>query len=143
MTHPAPGSEANSIAAVVGSMDSRFAEYRTSIRVQNSRVEIIQELANMVKELFIIFRERHGVYPKRVLFYRDGVSEGQFGEVVLAEVMALKRMFRELCGDEIPAITFLSVNKRHHVRFFVTDPRDADRSGNVPTGTVVDRGQSH
>ncbi len=122
-------------------MDSRYAEYRTSIRVQNSRVEIIQDLAAMVKELFVIFRERHNVFPKRVLFYRDGVSEGQFGEVVLAEVMAMKRMFRELCGEEVPAITFLSVNKRHHVRFFAADPRDADRSGNVPSGTVVDRGE--
>ena len=33
-----------------------------------------------------------------------------------------------------PPITFLVVQKRHHTRFFPTDPRAADRSGNVPPG---------
>ena len=35
-------------------------------------------------------------------------------------------------------ITIIVVGKRHHVRFFPSNPGDADRSGNCPAGTVVD-----
>jgi len=35
------------------------------------------------------------------------------------------------------------VGKRHHVRFFPQNPKDADRSGNCPAGTVVDREVAH
>jgi len=39
-----------------------------------------------------------------------------------------------------PLITFIISQKRHHTRLFVQNPRDGDRSGNVPAGTVVDTG---
>ena len=37
-----------------------------------------------------------------------------------------------------PKITMIIVGKRHHVRFFTKEPRDADRSGNCPAGLIVD-----
>jgi eukaryotic translation initiation factor 2C len=37
-----------------------------------------------------------------------------------------------------PKITMIIVGKRHHVRFFPKNAKDADRSGNCPAGTVVD-----
>ena len=40
-------------------------------------------------------------------------------------------------------ITVIVVGKRHHVRFFPQTPKDADRSGNCPAGTVVDRDITH
>src|SRR5215472_313404 len=43
-----------------------------------------------------------------------------------------------------PTITVIVVGKRHHVRFFAQNPKDADRkSGNCPAGTVVDRDIGH
>lgn len=38
-----------------------------------------------------------------------------------------------------PKITVIVVGKRHHVRFFPMSASEADRSGNCPAGTVVDR----
>jgi Piwi domain len=38
----------------------------------------------------------------------------------------------------MPKITVIVVGKRHHVRFF-PHPNQADRSGNCPAGTVIDR----
>ena len=35
------------------------------------------------------------------------------------------------------------LQKRHQTRLFVEDPRDGDRSGNVPAGTVVDSDICH
>lgn len=53
VTHPAPGSFSPSIAAVVGSMDLNITKYGTSIRLQNSRVEVIADLATMVHGLLL------------------------------------------------------------------------------------------
>ncbi|KAI9327303.1 Piwi domain-containing protein [Zopfochytrium polystomum] len=144
VTHPPAGADGGvSIAAVVGSMDSKFAEYRAAIRVQPPRLEIISALGDVTKELLQQFQRRaKGRLPERIIFYRDGVSEGQFGEVALQEVSALKQALREI-GAANCKVTFLIVTKRHSARFFVKDPRDGDRKGNVMAGTVVDTGVVH
>jgi eukaryotic translation initiation factor 2C len=41
VNHPSPGEQAPSIAAVVGSIDQDFSQYRTEIRVNSSRDEIV------------------------------------------------------------------------------------------------------
>ena len=70
-----------SILQVVGSMDAHPSRYSATVRVQQHRQEIIQELASMVKELLIQFYKSTRFKPTRIIFYRDGVSEGQFNTV--------------------------------------------------------------
>jgi eukaryotic translation initiation factor 2C len=57
VSHPAPGSLLPSVAALVASMDPHASRYMASIRVQASRVEMIEDIANMfdVMTLFSIF----------------------------------------------------------------------------------------
>ncbi|RXH83542.1 hypothetical protein DVH24_005795 [Malus domestica] len=68
---------------------------------------------------------------------RDGVSEGQFSQVLLHEVDAIRRACASLEKGCMPPVTFVVVQKRHHTRLFPTD-RKADKSGNILPGTVVD-----
>jgi len=146
VTHsPAPGGAGNSIAAVVASMDKRFTEYRASIRMQTGRKEIIEDLFSMTTELLLLFKERSGGrLPERIIFYRDGVSEGEMASVVTNEISAMKRACAALGMPENKiAITFLCVNKRHHVRFFTDNRADADKNGNLLPGTVIDTGVVH
>ncbi|KAG0050114.1 Protein argonaute 12, partial [Gryganskiella cystojenkinii] len=84
-----------------------------------------------------------GSKPERILFYRDGVSEGQFSEVMQTEVPALKEAFKILERGYNPKLTFVVVQKRHHARFFPKRRDEADRSGNCQPGTVVDSGIVH
>ena len=51
------------------------------------------------------------------------------------------KALRLACADLkiSPKITVIVVGKRHHVRFFPRNDADADKSGNCPAGTVVDR----
>src|ERR1044072_7698547 len=79
-----------SIAALCASMDAKASRYAASIRVQSGRTEIIADLANMVKELLKTFYQTCGRKPDRILFYRDGVSEGQFGQVLKSEINAVR-----------------------------------------------------
>nr|GEV34891.1 PAZ domain-containing protein [Tanacetum cinerariifolium] len=44
------------------------------------------EISKRVKELLISFKKSTGHKPHRIIFYRDGVSEGQFNEVLLNEM---------------------------------------------------------
>lgn len=43
--------------------------------------ELIVELASMVREMLIEFYKSTRFKPQRIIFYRDGVSEGQFQQV--------------------------------------------------------------
>jgi len=79
--------------------------------------------------------------PKRLIFFRDGVSEGQFQQVLDLELPLIKAACAELKID--PKMTIVVVGKRHHVRFMTQKSGDADRSGNCPAGTIVDREVGH
>jgi len=81
----------------------------------------------------------------RIIFFRDGVSEGQFSYVLNTELQAIRRACSGLQVDYKPKITFLVVQKRHHTRFFPVNPQDAskDRNLNVPVGTCVDTEITH
>ncbi|KAI9497727.1 Piwi domain-containing protein [Zychaea mexicana] len=144
VTHPSPGDmNRPSVAAVTASMDARASRYASAIRVQANRTEIIADLGSMVKELLKSFYQSCGQKPERILFYRDGVSEGQFNEVVAKEVKDIKNACTSLDKSYNPTLTFVVVQKRHHARFFPMEPRDADRSGNCQPGTVVDSSIVH
>ncbi|EGO21589.1 hypothetical protein SERLADRAFT_474142 [Serpula lacrymans var. lacrymans S7.9] len=82
--------------------------------------------------------------PDRILFYRDGLSEGEYEVVGKKEIGAIESAIDAIwqargVQTPKPAITFIVVGKRHHVRFF-PDKQQADRSGNCPAGFVADRG---
>ncbi|CAB4490635.1 unnamed protein product [Rhizophagus irregularis] len=138
VTHPAPGEQNTpSIAAVTASMDAKASRYAASIRIQSGRQEVIGDLAEMVKELLKTFYQTCGRKPERILFYRDGVSEGQFSTVLNEEIRAIKDACMSLDGRYKPTITFVVVQKRHHTRFFPIDTGiDGDRTGNCPSDSL-------
>jgi eukaryotic translation initiation factor 2C len=156
VTHPHPGEDSSpSIAAVVASQDwPEVTKYAGLVCAQAHRQEIIQDLfktwedpvkgtmtGGMIKELLISFRRATGEKPKRIIFYRDGVSEGQFYQVLLYELDAIRKACNSLEPNYQPPVTFVVVQKRHHTRLFANnhnDSRSVDRSGNILPGTVVD-----
>ncbi|XP_063702172.1 protein argonaute-2 isoform X1 [Culicoides brevitarsis] len=146
VTHPPAGDNKKpSIAAVVGSMDAHPSRYAATVRVQQHRQEIIQELSSMVRELLIMFYKSTGGYkPHRIILYRDGVSEGQFPHVLQHELTALREACIKIEADYRPGITFIVVQKRHHTRLFCADKKEqSGKSGNIPAGTTVDVGITH
>lgn len=103
--------------------------------------------------------------PERIVFYRDGVSEGEYEQVASEEFVQIKSkpalfinaakldsdMLNLELSDAVSSfwtensisspeskITFIIVGKRHHVRFFPQSINEGDRSGNCPAGLVVD-----
>nr|WGH50461.1 argonaute 5 [Nicotiana benthamiana] len=161
VTHPQPGEDSSpSIAAVVASMDwPEVSQYRCLVSAQPHRKEIIEELyqkhgdpkkgivhGGMIRELLIAFRRSTGIKPGRIIFYRDGVSEGQFNQVLLEEMDAIRKACASLEEGYLPRVTFVVVQKRHHTRLFPVNHHDhnmTDKSGNILPGTVVDTNICH
>ncbi|THH11493.1 hypothetical protein EW145_g610 [Phellinidium pouzarii] len=147
VVHPAPGSEGRpSFTSVVGNVDSDTSKYIATTRVQTSRKEMIDDLEDMVVHVLDMYRKyrrniekKANFEPKRIIFYRDGVSEGQFQQVIDYEVPKLRDACKRLGINPPPKITVIVVGKRHHVRFFPMTSTEGDRSENCPAGTVVDR----
>ncbi|ORZ32562.1 Piwi domain-domain-containing protein [Catenaria anguillulae PL171] len=143
VTHPAPGTNQASIAAMVGSLDPNCLRFQPVVRMQPVRQEEIADAGGMFREVLRNYQTSNaGRLPKRVIMYRDGVSEGQFALVRDAEVHAMRSVLAEL-NASATKLTFVLVNKRHHTRFFASNPRDGDRSGNIKAGLVVDSGVTH
>ncbi|KAK4699963.1 eukaryotic translation initiation factor 2C, partial [Phenoliferia sp. Uapishka_3] len=147
VTHPpaARGGEglAPSVAAVVGTQEGSNQTYSAQVRTQEGRVEIIAELKEMVKTLLDQWIAKNKVKPENLIFFRDGVSEGQYATVVEFEISAIKAACRELDPRYSPKLTYVVCAKRHNVRFFAAADKDRDRSGNLPAGTVVDTDVTH
>ncbi|ORX97093.1 Piwi domain-domain-containing protein [Clohesyomyces aquaticus] len=145
VTHPSPGSAETSpsIAGVVASIDARFSQYPASIRTQKGKQEMVAELEEMIIERLKHWQRYNKGLPNKVIVYRDGVSEGQYRTVMEQEYPAFIKAFDKLYGAKAnhPKISIVVVGKRHHTRFYPTNPQDADgRTGNPLPGTVVDRG---
>jgi eukaryotic translation initiation factor 2C len=145
ITHPPAGdSRKPSIAAVVGSMDAHPSRYAATVRVQQHRHEIISDLTYMVRELLIQFYRNTRFKPTRIVLYRDGVSEGQFINVLQHELRAMREACMMLERGYQPGITFIAVQKRHHTRLFAVDKKDqVGKAFNIPPGTTVDVGITH
>ncbi|XP_039797428.1 protein argonaute MEL1-like [Panicum virgatum] len=162
VTHPVAGEDSSaSVAAVVASMDwPQVTTYKALVSAQAHRQEIIQNLfwtatdpekgtpvnGGMIRELLSSFYKRTGRKPERIIFYRDGVSEGQFSHVLLHEMDAIRKACASMQRDYLPPVTFVIVQKRHHTRLFpeVHGRRDlTDKSGNILPGTVVDSSICH
>ncbi|KAH9045384.1 argonaute-like protein [Lactarius pseudohatsudake] len=137
VTHPAPGlGDRPSFTSLVGSIDTSAVRYVSTIEVQRSRQEIIDAMESMSTYVLTQYKLNTGKYPKRILFYRDGVSEGQFATVIEGELPLIRSACKKLGFNS--TITIIAVGKRHHVRFFPRFKSESDRSGNCFAGTVVD-----
>lgn len=148
VTHKAAGV---SIAGVVASRDKHFAGYFTDMRAQLSRTfgtekqrlrqseERVLELDAMVSSLVLRWRSANGGLPSVVLYYRDGVSNGQFQPVLTNEHHQLTEAFRSAgrsVGDPQynPELVIIVCQKRHQTRFFL-DPSE------VPKGKGKSKGK--
>jgi eukaryotic translation initiation factor 2C len=76
--HPGPGLAKRSVTGIVFSYDQGATKYAALTDIQQPRVEIIELLQKMMEQALGRFIEVNKVPPRRVIFFRDGVSEGEY-----------------------------------------------------------------
>ncbi|TGO35543.1 hypothetical protein BHYA_0154g00050 [Botrytis hyacinthi] len=143
VSHPGKGldPECPSMAGIVASFNHKFCHFATSARLQANNEEFISDLGGMVKERLQLYQEKNaGELPLNILFYRDGVSESQFGMVLTQELPQIDKAckkFTKKQGKPDIRITLLVVTKRHHTRFFPIKSNKSTK--NIDGGLMVDK----
>lgn len=140
VTHPSGGGNRPSVAALVGSKDREAIQFTGSLRNMPPRQELMTSMGEQFAEVYTRWEqapEHRGHCAQAIIMFRDGVSEGQFEQVMEHELEAIRIKCHQRDPAWNPRITYIIVTKRHHARFF---PRrqDEERSGNIPPGTVID-----
>ena len=136
VTHPAPGAPTTraSLATMTGSIDRMATRYAAVAMNQEPRQEVIAGVEEMAYTLLGEYKKSCKMNPQRIIYMRDGVSEGQYEKIIENELEAIRRAaksFRE-AGKDL-TISVINVRKRHHTRLFPEHGK-----GNVEPGTVVD-----
>ncbi|PSN65856.1 Piwi-domain-containing protein [Corynespora cassiicola Philippines] len=153
VVHPSStaGKGCPSIAAIVGSMDDRGQVYQGAMRLNPRSLDVTdREIIDrdLVKEMVMEMLKKWKDLPKSIIYYRDGVSEGQFEKVRDIEAAGIKDAFDaviKMKGRMVMKPSFhIAVvvgRKRHHTRFYPINEKDKDKFGNqnCSPGTCVDR----
>ncbi|CAI2348079.1 unnamed protein product [Caenorhabditis sp. 36 PRJEB53466] len=130
-----------SVAAIVANVDLLPQSYGANVKVQKKCRESVVYLLDAIRERIITFYRHTKQKPARIIVYRDGVSEGQFSEVLREEIQSIRTACLAIAEDFRPPITYIVVQKRHHARIFCKFPNDmVGKAKNVPPGTTVDTG---
>lgn len=149
VSHAAPGSDQQSMAAMSVSLDRNAAYYGGSCQANGPRNEILEPgvmrdlLQDHLRHWKTLMKLPNGaeVVPKDLYFFRDGVSDRQFQQVLDKEVKAIREVFKEnQCGS--PNITVIVATKRHHIRAFM-DGGKRNPIMNPEPGTLVEDLATH
>ena len=104
VSHPAPGQARPSMVSLVYSTDADAVRYGAITDIQDARTERIENMERYAYDAIMEFVRRNNpefarkdesngkvtVFPVRVVFYRDGISEGEFAHVATQEVADFK-----------------------------------------------------
>ena len=112
-------------------MDAGVSQYAAYISTQAGGEEMVAALETGVKSLLTNYQKRNRKLPSRVIIYRDGVSDGQFEQVIHDELALVKKA--------LPVTTKVAIivcQKRHHTKLYgMTSPGNYV---NVCPGILVD-----
>lgn len=124
-----------SVLALTASTNNSATKYFSTAVIQSELGQEASHTLNqgMVKALEA-FKKANKTYPERVIFYRDGVGEGQVAGICFPEVEQIKAAIASL-GLETTKLMYINVCKRVNTRIF---GGDVGSFKNPMPGTVID-----
>jgi len=148
VTHPTnmPNDKnaAPSLVGLVASIDKDMGQWPAVAWEQNGRQEMLgDELTGHFEDrLRLWMKHNQNKLPEYIVIYRDGVSEGQFTQVLEIELPMIRKACSKLyTAGRRPKLSIIVSVKRHQTRFYPTSEQTMDpKSRNIRSGTVVDRG---
>ncbi|KAL7044980.1 hypothetical protein ACKWTF_002125 [Chironomus riparius] len=129
--------KSKSYGAFVASMDLKLkVSFFSTVSEHRNGEECSNNIGVHMQKALMAWREENGSFPERILFYRDGVGDGQIQYVHEIEVRKIKDVLRGCYGDKFPKFAFVVVSKRINTRIF--NKTGGRRYENPVSGTVVD-----
>ncbi|XP_063905421.1 piwi-like protein Siwi [Zophobas morio] len=121
-----------SFSGMVASLDRQMTRYYSITSEHKMEEELSDNFATFMVMACHKFKQVQGVYPDRILIYRDGVGAGQLPYVLNHEVDNIKRKLKQdIYKNTELKMAFIVVSKRINTRIFT-------EKDNPPPGTVVD-----
>lgn len=153
--HAGPGQLHPSVASIVWARHANGVLYCAQSSLQRARLEVIDDLrSKVILALMQFIPDNEWRPPSSIVFFRDGLSEGQYEAHARQEILDIEAAIGDawaiprgksgtLASNNFarPSLTYIVVTKRHHVRFFATgsSPQD-NKTGNLPPGFTTTRG---
>lgn len=137
-TYHDAGSRNRSAGAFVASMNRTFTRWYSRVSFHASHQELGSSLAQHLKDSLCKYsQENNGTSPERIIFFRDGVSDGQIPQVKEWEIEQIVDSLEGLFPGMEQKLAFVVVTKRISTRFFA-HTSDGSFCNPLP-GTVIDR----
>jgi len=142
-----------SIAGVVASVNKSLSQYFSTVAIQKTGQEIIDALKVAFTEALLHYHQVNNKWPKDIVIFRDGVSDGQMELVEKHEAEQFINTFSDVSKSSTggsssggsssgvgepysPGFAFIIVQKRINTRLFNVAPNGG--FDNPPAGTVLD-----
>ncbi|VDL76250.1 unnamed protein product [Nippostrongylus brasiliensis] len=110
-----------------------------------SVIGTVTTVSDVVNNVFPKFAEYHdNKFPRDLIIYRSGLSEGSFSTVITHEIPLLRGALAQL-GAKNVKIVFIVAQKEHNVRLMLDriDRARKPTDQNIPPGVVVDTELTH
>ncbi|KAK7408739.1 hypothetical protein QQX98_009096 [Neonectria punicea] len=148
VTHPTnmPSGKSDEVPSLVGlvsSVDRDMGQWPSISWEQTSKQEMLgSQLTDAFKSRLELWQKHNnGQLPENIVIFRDGVSEGQFGQVLEKELPLIRAACdAKYSAKSQPRFTIVVSVKRHQTRFYPTTENNLPKHMNIQNGTVVDRG---
>jgi aubergine-like protein len=112
-----------SVLALSCSMNNSATTYwSTSVVQDDVGQEGSNNLCNGMANAVDAFKRANGDYPKQIIFYRDGVGEGQIEGICKAEIAQIKQALSIKGLSDSCKMMYLNTSKRVNTRLFAGDP---------------------
>jgi len=126
----------SSVCAFIATSNEAKTKYFSRATIQETHQELSSNLSITVKSACEHYKKMNGVYPEKIIIYRDGISDGQLQMVKEHEIPQIEKAFTMIDTKYRPLLTVIIVKKRGNTRFFAkSGSRDLT---NPPCGSVID-----
>jgi aubergine-like protein len=135
--------KAGSVAGFVATMNRECTQYYSRTFQVKPREQVLAPygdgpgLKKLISEALESFKKNNKLFPKYVVVYRDGGSEGELKRIEDYEVKQIRDAIKEVAGDDCK-LTFFVVLKKIRTRYFMINPENQREVANPFPGTVVD-----
>jgi eukaryotic translation initiation factor 2C len=103
---------------------------------------MIEDMEDMMIERLLLYRKKNNALPEKIILFRAGINEGQFGIMLQCELPGMEKAFAAMygSGEPRPKLSIVACGKSHRVNLLPTSAGTASQNGNTRPGTVVDKG---
>ncbi|KAJ4205590.1 hypothetical protein NW767_003654 [Fusarium falciforme] len=132
-----------SLVGLVATIDRDMGQWPAISWEQSSKQEMLDEVLTEAFKSRLELWKKHNKnqLPENIVIFRDGVSEGQFAQVLQKELPRMRIACNSMYPkNQQPKLTIVVSVKRHQTRFYPTTEDNLPKDRNIQNGTVVDRG---